>query len=882
MSSKLIKGYQKLVEKNLLLNNFILLSAVSPFYLKETKDTLYLCKVIQISSISKESIKEELALFAKEILESNCDNNCLKSSIPKKGVLFIITTVDRDEEIIEVLELEEAPHIKETSQVDSKLKEMLEVKDDLHLIHLIPVIASIKTFRWYYHKEYSSLIREACPPMELAILLKKRPAIFTWLIMITNIFLWLLIEKAGGPKDIVNLIKFGANDFYYIIGKQEYWRLVTSIFIHIGAIHLFINSYALLCYAPFLEEKLLGSLWFLFVYLLSGIIGSCFSIVNMWYSEVSISAGASGAIFGLIGVIASFTIINQKILPHKWKEIINTNLFLIIAVNLILGITVPQIDLLAHLGGFLTGLIMGWIIFSSSFKEEVIATILLIILFLCSVVVVLPNPVLKWKVYSSYGDILLSKGNYNDAKNLYLKAIKLNSSSSLLHINLAKAYIFQKNNDLANKELILALTYTSDTRKQAQIYALLGFIAQRNGNFEQALIYFHKSLSLFPSNLFIYREIGKIYLLQNRFSEAISVLHRAIKLAPGEADLYSTLGYIYLAKEDTLMAEKKFLQALKLDKNNFLSFLGLLDLYTLEGENKLWGKIWVEFQSIYPASPYPYIIKAQKWAREGRFKEAISLAEFALKKDPYSPYLYTTLGEFYYRNGDYLNATENLTKALAFSSTYLNTYTLLISSLYMQNALDYSSLLKLITKSNTPLEYKNYALAQFFTYRQEFPFALVLLEQINQRNPYLIEVYLLKAQILYSLGLPQKSLETLRDGYKIDPYNDELNYALGFLMWREGEEKIASFYLNKLKDPSSTNTLCAKAILSLINNNLKEAEQNLNSIKKSYPNCPACLFIAGILEAKKGQQQKALNYFKEVIKLEPFNREARELWKSIY
>jgi len=143
------------------------------------------------------------------------------------------------------------------------------------------------------------------------------------------------------------LIEFGAK-VNSLIQAGEVWRLLTSTFIHIGIIHLIFNLYALWLLGPLTEESL-GHRRFFMIYIISGLGGS----ISSFLFSSALSAGASGAIFGLLGALLYYSYKR----PALWKSGLGMNLVLVILVNLGFGFVQPGIDNFAHLGGLITGTI---------------------------------------------------------------------------------------------------------------------------------------------------------------------------------------------------------------------------------------------------------------------------------------------------------------------------------------------------------------------------------------------------------------------------------------------------------------------------------------------------------------------------------------------
>ena len=151
-----------------------------------------------------------------------------------------------------------------------------------------------------------------------------------------------------GSEDAVTLLLFGAN-FRPLVQAGEVWRLATSMFLHIGLVHLVVNMYSLLIVGRQLEI-FLGKWKFLIVYCSSGIIGSLLSVVV----HTSISAGASGAIFGLLGSLLYFGYHYRLYLG----TVLKTQVIPIIILNLLIGFMVPGIDNFCHIGGLVGGYLL--------------------------------------------------------------------------------------------------------------------------------------------------------------------------------------------------------------------------------------------------------------------------------------------------------------------------------------------------------------------------------------------------------------------------------------------------------------------------------------------------------------------------------------------
>jgi len=183
-------------------------------------------------------------------------------------------------------------------------------------------------------------------------------ATITKIIIGINIFMYLItafLSKSILSSDIRVLVFLGAkaNSF---INNGEYYRLITSMFLHGGLIHLALNMYALNSIGPLIENYF-GKVKYLIIYFISGILSSYFS----YLFSPSVSIGASGAIFGVLGATLIIAYKNRK---RGGKEFLN-NIISVIVVNLILGFSIPNVDNFGHIGGLIGGIIVTLILINT-------------------------------------------------------------------------------------------------------------------------------------------------------------------------------------------------------------------------------------------------------------------------------------------------------------------------------------------------------------------------------------------------------------------------------------------------------------------------------------------------------------------------------------
>lgn len=159
-----------------------------------------------------------------------------------------------------------------------------------------------------------------------------------------------------GPSS-ATLVKMGALDVAKVVHGRQGWRLITCMWLHAGVVHLLINMLCLLVVGIRLEQEF-GFVRIGLVYLISGFGGSLMSALFIQSSSVSV--GASGALFGLIGSMLSELITNWSLYANKVAALLT--LLLVILSNLALGL-LPRVDNFAHIGGLVSGFLLGFVVF---------------------------------------------------------------------------------------------------------------------------------------------------------------------------------------------------------------------------------------------------------------------------------------------------------------------------------------------------------------------------------------------------------------------------------------------------------------------------------------------------------------------------------------
>jgi rhomboid protease GluP len=202
-----------------------------------------------------------------------------------------------------------------------------------------------------------------------------RSAPATYLLVGINCFVYLwMVAHHVSPKEPTEaaLLHYGANNTLLVLQGQWY-RLISAMFVHVGLLHLATNMWCL-WNLGMLGEPLLGPLGTIAVYLLTGAAGNLLSMASNVLATIvtrnpqslyEVGAGASGAVFGIAGIL--IVLLSNRKLPFPWHELqrLRSSVVKFAAINLVIGLSTIfinvgiRIDNMAHIGGFLSGLALG-------------------------------------------------------------------------------------------------------------------------------------------------------------------------------------------------------------------------------------------------------------------------------------------------------------------------------------------------------------------------------------------------------------------------------------------------------------------------------------------------------------------------------------------
>ncbi|RSL30932.1 rhomboid family intramembrane serine protease [Salibacterium salarium] len=337
----------------------------------------------------------------------------------------------------------------------------------------------------YYRKEVQTRQKYLEKQDRSLLLFSKQRFIYVLLAAIFLVFFW--IEQSGGSTNILTLIDFGAK-YNPAILDGEWWRLFSSMFLHIGFFHLLMNSLALF-YLGGAVERMYGTFRFIFIYFIAGLFGSLASFAF----NAQVSAGASGAIFGCFGALLYFGMIHKKL----FFRTMGMNVLVILAINLAFGFAVPAVDNGAHIGGLVGG-------------------------FLASATLHLPKHRLKGSqllflfLIPAVSGGLWWYGLVNDDK---MEAASMN-------VQIAQEYLQEDNIEQARTILM----DTIETNDNALAYFVLGNSYLQENNYEQAIENYKEAATLDSELAQAYYNLSIAYIEVEQYKEAESALQQAKEL----------------------------------------------------------------------------------------------------------------------------------------------------------------------------------------------------------------------------------------------------------------------------------------------------------------------------------------------------------------
>lgn len=487
-----------------------------------------------------------------------------------------------------------------------------------------------------------------------------------------NVAIFLALVSVGvsatapGPWE---LLPFGANFGGYTVNGQ-WWRLLTSTFLHFGVLHIGFNMWCLWSLGR-LAERMFGNWQFLSIYLLTGLSGSAASLI--WHPYV-VSAGASGAVFGIAGALASFLYFAQIHLPEKVGRDLLTSILFFIGINLIIGFSLDFVDNAGHLGGLVVGAILG-----AALKHR---TAFLLTAGTAIVALVASTPIAKERAQNSAAvletealllaatahsdealakiedaleseitvrrlsmaaELYLTRGRYDDAIDAARRAVVLDPQHKPSQQLLGMALFAAKRYEEAVDELRLTIQLESvDERRNAlerdpaglQSHVLLSRALHELGRQEEAVKVLAEDLEWAPDSFVAHNEMGLVYYRIDEIDLAVAALRRAVELEPAHPEPHNRLSLILAPTGAPDEALESIETAMKLlpDAPHLLDSLGTVRFY--RGELDLAVEAYREAIALEPRRAVYHYNLAMAFLEKGNKAAAAKARAEALRLQP--------------------------------------------------------------------------------------------------------------------------------------------------------------------------------------------------------------------------------------------------------
>lgn len=375
------------------------------------------------------------------------------------------------------------------------------------------------------------------------------PSIATLVLLAINIGIFVIMLASGVSwisPETDQMLRWGADYGPYTLSGQ-FWRLIASMFLHFGIIHLFGNMWCLWSLGR-LAEKLLGSFSLLGLYVVTGV-GA--SLLSLSWDPMRVSAGASGAIFGIAGGLISVLHFGKLGLQPEGVRKLLGYVVRFAFLNLLFGLR-GHVDNMAHLGGLVSGLLVGYFFartFNASPDERpgrqktilAISTIVIAMLFV---------PVAKAKQYA----VEFDKGRTAFEQSHYQVAI-----------------------DHMQK-------YSSARPNDEYPHALLGASFQKLGRTDDAIREYERGLALNPEYHHIQVNLAELYLFQNKPEKAVPLFEEGLTTFNDDADVMYSYGKALKQTGKLSGAESALRKTLQLDSKLIEAHELLSDVLKEEGK----------------------------------------------------------------------------------------------------------------------------------------------------------------------------------------------------------------------------------------------------------------------------------------------------------
>jgi membrane associated rhomboid family serine protease/Flp pilus assembly protein TadD len=389
------------------------------------------------------------------------------------------------------------------------------------------------------------------------------------LIVINLVIFVLMVLTATHPTKFTgeHVQRWGAN-YGPLTMNGQWWRLISALFIHIGLFHVAINMWCLY-ELGLLAEQIYGGPSTLLIYLLTGIAGGVASLAR---NPTIVSAGASGAIFGLAGALIATLSLGRLAIGSRELKIALASLLTFSGYNLTYGFLKGGIDNGAHVGGLISGLLIGGILSQSVGVQGA----------------------RWWGRFACALSVIVLMGAFLAVKRV---------NSELVDVGMARRALEHGDPDSAIRRLS-----PFQGKADATIWALLGTAYGEKKQYAVAENYFQKALNVNPNDFVARRGLGATLIASGRLAEGSSELQKAVALDPTAESAWLELGLVLQKLDKHAEAVNAFTKAAVLNpKSSTAEFLlGLSEMNLRQYDAAI-----AAFQKATQLSPNDY--GAQIW-----------------------------------------------------------------------------------------------------------------------------------------------------------------------------------------------------------------------------------------------------------------------------
>jgi len=393
---------------------------------------------------------------------------------------------------------------------------------------------------------------------------------FTYLLIAINILVFAAMSMAasavpvfGFPSNL--LLRFGANFGPYTVLDQQYWRVVSAMFVHNGLLHVGLNLWALWAVGRMLEP-MLGGMRFVATYLCAG---CCGFVASLLWDAGAISCGASGAVFGCLG----------SLIGYSWaradaKKLSVRNVWIVIAsvvYSVLLGFLTPGIDNVNHIGGLLIGDLLGSVAASEDRKQKKawIPAIAVIVIVAIAGALFIERRAPKFASEMQLAAAKQEAVDYMKSKQprraveAITKAIELRPDTDLYLLR-AEAFMALKDLPAAVRDADVVLSHDKNNKAALAARAT----AQHSmGHDAEAIVDFGRLIELDRKKALAYNNRAWTYLATGDCSAAMKDANVALERDPNLGTAYDTRGTIFLCLGQYREALNDLDRAIKIDEH---------------------------------------------------------------------------------------------------------------------------------------------------------------------------------------------------------------------------------------------------------------------------------------------------------------------------